>query len=207
MASFWAELKHRKVFQVAAVYAVVAWLIIQVVSVVSEPLLLPDWFDTAIIVTLAVGFPIALILAWVVDMTPRRIELDRSTGCHPMRSSTIPAGKLGFVIQCLVLIAVGFLVVDQYLLDAAPGPATGQPAIPAFSPQPENSPVRRHSIIIGPTEQIGGTGIETMLALSPDGRYLAYTVQEDGYTQIYLRDMSRGETEAITSGAGLRLFA
>jgi len=44
--SFVSELKRRKVFQVAAVYLVVAWLIMQVVDVVNEPLRLPEWFAT-----------------------------------------------------------------------------------------------------------------------------------------------------------------
>ena len=47
------EIKRRKVFQVAAVYTVVAWLLIQIIDVVNDPLSLPAWFDTVIIVLLA----------------------------------------------------------------------------------------------------------------------------------------------------------
>ena len=67
------ELKRRRVFQVAIAYAVVAWMMAQVVDVVNEPLNLPGWFDTAIIVTLAVGFPIAIVLAWIFDVTPQGV--------------------------------------------------------------------------------------------------------------------------------------
>jgi TolB-like protein/tetratricopeptide (TPR) repeat protein len=73
MASFLGEIKRRKVFQVAVVYIVVAWAIIQVIDVVVEPLRLPDWFDTVAIVLLIAGFPIALVLAWALDLTPRGI--------------------------------------------------------------------------------------------------------------------------------------
>ena len=69
MASFLAEIKRRKVFHVAAVYAVVAWLTIQIVDVIGEPLHLPDWLDTVVIILLAVGFPIAVILAWAMSLT------------------------------------------------------------------------------------------------------------------------------------------
>ncbi len=68
--SFVAELKRRKVFQVAAVYLVVAWLIMQVVDMVNEPLRLPEWFATVAILLVAIGFPIALILSWAFDVTP-----------------------------------------------------------------------------------------------------------------------------------------
>ena len=77
MASFLGEIKRRKVFQVGAVYVVVAWLIMQVIDVVNEPLSLPDQLDTVVIVLLAVGFPIALILAWAFDVTPQGVVRDR----------------------------------------------------------------------------------------------------------------------------------
>ena len=68
--SFLGEIKRRKVFQVVVVYLVVAWLIMQVVDVVNEPLSLPDWFDTVVILILAIGFFLAVILSWAYDITP-----------------------------------------------------------------------------------------------------------------------------------------
>ena len=65
--SFLAKVKQRKVFQVAVVYAVTAWLIVQVIVTVKAPLSLPAWSDTLVIVILAVGFPVALILAWILE--------------------------------------------------------------------------------------------------------------------------------------------
>jgi len=84
--SFLGEIKRRKVFQVAAVYAVVAWLVIQIVDVISGPLNLPEWFATVAIVLLGIGFPIAVILAWVVDMTPQRIQVDQG----PIQKNSAP---------------------------------------------------------------------------------------------------------------------
>ena len=72
--SLLGEIRRRKVFQVAAVYAVVAWLLIQIVGAIGEPLNLPGWLDSVVIVLLAVGFPIALILAWAFDVTPQGIK-------------------------------------------------------------------------------------------------------------------------------------
>jgi len=95
MASFFAETKRRKVFQVAAVYAATAWLVVQVVSIIEEPLRLPANFDTAVIVALAIGFPVALVLAWAFELTPDGI---RSTAGEPeptvggWRSTYVAAG-------------------------------------------------------------------------------------------------------------------
>ena len=66
--SFLGEIKRRKVFQVAAVYAVVAWLIVQIIGVVNEPLNLPGWMDTFVIVLVIIGLPLALVLSWAYDL-------------------------------------------------------------------------------------------------------------------------------------------
>jgi adenylate cyclase len=84
MASLLVEVKRRKVFQVAAVYAVVAWLLVQIVATVKAPLQLPGWFDTVVIVLLLIGFPIAVIVAWAYDFSPdglrRTPESDAAPG-------------------------------------------------------------------------------------------------------------------------------
>jgi hypothetical protein len=55
--AFFAELKRRHVLRVAALYAAVAWLLIQVTDVVSEPLGLPGWLLKVVIWLMAIGFP------------------------------------------------------------------------------------------------------------------------------------------------------
>lgn len=55
----WAELKRRNVFRVAAAYAVVAWLIVQVGDVAADNLGFPDWFMPMLFVVLGLGFPVA----------------------------------------------------------------------------------------------------------------------------------------------------
>ena len=79
MYKFLLELRRRSVFRVAGGYAVLAWLLIQLAMALETTLLLPDWFDTSITVTLILGFPVAIILAWAFEMTPegfKRTEAD-----------------------------------------------------------------------------------------------------------------------------------
>src|SRR6185503_2054561 len=68
MAKFFAELKRRHMFRVAAAYAVVAWLLLQIVNNVAPGLNLPNSAVTLIIVLLAVGFPVALVFAWIHEL-------------------------------------------------------------------------------------------------------------------------------------------
>jgi TolB-like protein len=66
--SLFAELKQRKVFRVAATYAVIAWLLMQVIATVAPALKLPEWTVTFTTVLLLLGFPVALVLAWIFDV-------------------------------------------------------------------------------------------------------------------------------------------
>ena len=65
------ELKRRKVFRVAATYAVVAWVTMQIGEVTFPALNIPDWVMSTLVVFLLAGFPIALIFAWIFDKTPQ----------------------------------------------------------------------------------------------------------------------------------------
>jgi TolB-like protein/cytochrome c-type biogenesis protein CcmH/NrfG len=69
-----AELKRRKVFRVAAVYLVVAWLLVQVAGTTFEPMGLPPWTLKLVITLAALGFPLACALAWAFDVTAKGIE-------------------------------------------------------------------------------------------------------------------------------------
>ncbi|MGK0257233.1 MAG: hypothetical protein ACI96M_000661, partial [Candidatus Azotimanducaceae bacterium] len=61
IAGIFADLKRRGVYRVAGIYGVAAWAASEVAINVEEPLQLPGWLDTAVIIVLALGFPIALI--------------------------------------------------------------------------------------------------------------------------------------------------
>ncbi len=75
---FFAELKRRKVFKVAAVYGATAFVLLQVADLLKEGLNLPTTFIPFITAVTLLGFPLALILAWALEVTPdglRRTEL------------------------------------------------------------------------------------------------------------------------------------
>jgi len=181
MASFLGEIKRRKVFQVAAVYAVVGWLIIQVVDVIGGPLNLPEWFSTVTIVLLAIGFPIAVILAWVVDMTPSGPQIDRGSP-HDEASARLSGQRVSFAIQGLVLVAVALLVVDQYFLDKST-PA-GNVDIEALAATPDDTRVRRWTVNLGRTTGQGGSGLDGV-TVSPNGSRVVYSFNSGGGRQLY----------------------
>jgi TolB-like protein/Tfp pilus assembly protein PilF len=67
---FLSELRRRKVVRVALVYGAVAFVLVQVADLVAGPLQLPAWTVSLVIVLAALGFPLALVLAWAFEVTP-----------------------------------------------------------------------------------------------------------------------------------------
>jgi TolB-like protein/Flp pilus assembly protein TadD len=72
--NFFEELKHRKVYRVAAAYIIAAGFIIQIGSAVFPAWELPNWTLRLVVVLLLIGFPIALILSWAYDVTAQGIR-------------------------------------------------------------------------------------------------------------------------------------
>src|ERR1700738_2193655 len=72
--NFFAELKRRNVYKVAVAYAVVGWLIAQIATEIFPFLEIPNWIVRLVIVLIAIGFPIALVIAWAFEATPEGIK-------------------------------------------------------------------------------------------------------------------------------------
>jgi len=91
--SFFAELKRRKVHRVAIAYAVAAWLLIQIATQVFPFFEIPNWAVRLIVLVLVLGFPIALTLSWIFDLTSQGIrrteESDRSLAALPVGPAAI----------------------------------------------------------------------------------------------------------------------
>ena len=72
------ELRRRRVLRVAAVYVVIGWITIDVTSTVLPPLQLPAWTVTLVIVLVALGFPLAVVMAWMFDLGSHGVERTRA---------------------------------------------------------------------------------------------------------------------------------
>ena len=80
MGGWLSEIRRRNVFKVGIAYLIVAWLVIQIADTVAPNLRLPEWAPRLVTLIVLLGFPIALVLAWVFDLTAGgiKVEPDRS---------------------------------------------------------------------------------------------------------------------------------
>jgi tetratricopeptide (TPR) repeat protein len=111
---FFHELKRRNVYRVMAMYAGAAFVIIEVTNNVVDPLRLPTWLPTVIILLLIVGFPVTAILSWIFDLTPEGMKktepLDVSGESQEADELVRRRLRPSDVVIVILLIAVGILI-------------------------------------------------------------------------------------------------
>jgi TolB-like protein/Tfp pilus assembly protein PilF len=117
MRSFLLELKRRNVYRVGAMYAVSGWLLVQVATQVLPLFDVSALALRLIVLVIVAGFPLALVLSWVYEVTPEGIR--RTEEVAPQESITHHTGrKLDFVIIAVLGVAVIYLVVQHYWMPA-----------------------------------------------------------------------------------------
>ncbi len=84
--NFFAELKRRNVYKVAIAYGVVAWLLLQAASILFPTFEAPPWTMKVFVAVVALGFPIALILAWAFELTPEGLRRTEFTDESPTKA-------------------------------------------------------------------------------------------------------------------------
>lgn len=152
--NFFAELKRRNVYKVAIAYAVVGWLLIQIATQVFPFFEIPNWAVRLVVLLIAIGFPIALILAWAFELTPEGIK--RTEDLTPDESPP-RRGRRGRLITAtivtLALIALGLTIYQVKKTSGLAGQAT--PAQPQSARlRPGSLPVPEKSVAVLPFENL-----------------------------------------------------
>lgn len=134
--SFFDELKRRKVIRVAAAYLVVGWVVIEVASTVAPNLNLPEWTARMVTLLVILGFPLALILAWIFEVTPE--------GMHVTEGR---AGSKRFygMVAVITALALAWTLwpaapTEQLPAQAAANPASSPPGAAITLPGVANTP-------------------------------------------------------------------
>ncbi len=129
--SLFQELKRRNVFRVGMAYALVAWVLLQIVDFVLEVISAPDWILQVFVLAAAVGLPVALIVSWVFEMTPegikRESEIDRSQSITPDTGRKLDRVIIAFLAAAVViLLADRFVSRPQPIADSPPLAVSGE---------------------------------------------------------------------------------
>ena len=130
--AFLAELKRRRVGKVAVAYGAIAWAVTEASSVVLPALRLPDWIITFVVVFLLVGFPVAMVLAWIFDVGPQGIErtepVANETGSMRIK---LRIAYAAVVVLCMA--GLGYLLYERGVGRAHAGEPRGSIAVLPFT--------------------------------------------------------------------------
>src|SRR5437868_3291749 len=182
-ANFFAELKRRNVYKVAVAYAVVGWLIAQISTQIFPFLEIPNWVVRLIIVLIAIGFPIALVIAWAFEATPEGIKRTEVADTMPAVAGQKKHAWI-YVVIVGTAISVALFFLGRYTAQSREG---GRPPAAAGS-------LPQKSIAVLPFDN---------LSRDPDNAFFAEGVQDEILTRLAkvadLKVIARTSTQKFKS--------
>lgn len=125
LRQLFAELKGRGVYRVTALYSAGAWVILQIADIIVPALGLPDWSINVLLILAAIGFPIALVLAWLFDLTPQGIVEAPPVTPNGGVVNWSPTHLIEFALIVFLALLVGYLYIERLTYRQATEPAHG----------------------------------------------------------------------------------
>jgi TolB-like protein/cytochrome c-type biogenesis protein CcmH/NrfG len=181
--NFFGELKRRNVYKVAVAYIVVGWALSQGIAQVFPVFDIPNWAIRSIVLLIIIGLPIALILAWMFELTPQGIkrteDVDLAVAAQQPKKHTWI-----FVVIIGALLSIGLFFLGRY------SAINGAPRQDARAALTEAAPVSNKSIAVLPFDN---------LSRDPDNAYFCEGVQDEILTRLAkvadLKVISRTSTQ------------
>ena len=189
MSSFFRELKQRKVYRVAVGYAVVAWLVVQISATIMPAYRAPEWILPLVITGVALGFPVALVLAWAFDIEGGAIKKTPESTVATLSG----ANRRRVWLLAAVGLVISALAIGGYWLWHP-----WRKALTVLQPPPATMPaILEKSVAVLPFEN---------LSSDPDNAYFADGIQEEIRTRLAriadLKVISRNSTQRYQSKPG-----
>jgi len=186
-----AELKRRQVFRAAAVYAVVAWGVIEVTSTLLPIFLLPEWMVRAVAVVMVLGFPIVLVLAWAFDLTSKGVErTPGAEGAPPAAQQFLGSSRFRATLVLLVVTSTAAAGWVSWHLWLKPGAIRAADSTgPAGDPRPTLDPTHL-AVLYFDDFSAGGE--------------LAYLA--NGITETLIHEFSQVEALEVVSRNGVKPY-
>jgi hypothetical protein len=176
--TFFAELKRRNVYKVAVAYAVTGWALSQGIAQVFPVFDVPNWIIRLIVLLIIIGLPIALVLAWMFEITPQGIKSTETADAMP---GTARQKKHTWIYVVVIggLVSIGLFFLGRYSAESR-AVSTGS--------------ISNKSIAVLPFDN---------LSRDPDNAYFAEGVQDEILTRLAkvadLKVISRTSTQHFKS--------
>ena len=124
VSQFISELRRRDVFRSGVAYVVIAWLLVQVSDILLATFAAPIWTMRALVVALAVGFPVVLVLAWIYEISTQGVKRTAQVAEGEL-APAFGGRQIDFVIIGVLMVAVALFAADRFRwIDFGAAPST-----------------------------------------------------------------------------------
>jgi len=196
MKNTWDKFKHRSVVKIATAYAVVGWVMLQVIEVVLPTFNAPAWIAQTLVFTVIMGFPIALLFAWASEA--KSSDNASSTETQLKQETILTTGGRSFWLTAILstsLVGLFAFYVSSVLFEYSY--TTNDISTVSLIKSPSDS-VYKFRLDLGYTGA-RGNGVPTEIAISPDGKMLAYLVFRLATIDLMLRNLTTFEEDTTLS--------
>ncbi|HSC06874.1 MAG TPA: tetratricopeptide repeat protein [Steroidobacteraceae bacterium] len=121
--TLYEELKRRQVFRVAALYAGIAWIVLQAASMALPAFHAPDWVFRTLIIIGLIGFVVVSVLAWVYELTSHGLKRDAEVVADKKLRPLFGGRKMNALLISVLAIALGISLYGNYRAERSPAPA------------------------------------------------------------------------------------
>jgi TolB-like protein/Flp pilus assembly protein TadD len=181
MKNFFSELKRRNVYKVAIAYVVAGWALSQGIAQVFPVFDVPNWAIRMIVLLIILGFPVAVVFAWLFEITPegiKRTEVADAANKHSRGKTWI------YVVAIGAIVSIGLFFLGRYTASNSA------------------SAVRTEAATVAPNKSIAVLPFDN-LSRDPDNAYFCEGVQEEILTRLAkvadLKVISRTSTQHFKS--------
>jgi len=186
--NFFTELKRRNVYKVAIAYVVGGWALSQGIAQVFPVFDIPNWIIRLIVLLIIIGLPIALVLAWMFELTPQGIKRTETADAMPGTARTKKHVWI-YVVVIGAAVSIGLFLLGRYTAGTSATPRQD-----AGAARTEAATVSQKSIAVLPFDN---------LSRDPDNAYFAEGVQDEILTRLAkvadLKVISRTSTQHFKS--------
>ena len=174
MKAKWEKFKHRTLTKVFLGYAVVAWVLIQVIEAVLPTFETPLWVAQTITFLLILGFPIAILVGWASEKLPAVSGVSGNPPEVPQLAHATPRRTLVWVGtgSCVVVGLFGFYMMPFIFNESAFEQTRNRSGFGQELALISNSLKYKLTLENKGTR---GSGVQSEISVSPNGRYIAYT--------------------------------
>jgi|TARA_B110000305_G_scaffold34480_1_gene34055 Tol biopolymer transport system component len=197
----WEKFKHTRMVKIASTYAVVGWVLLQVIEAILPTFNAPEWIAQSLVFAIILGFPVALLLVWATETNGSAFSgeiTENSSVKINHKNASKSVSFWGIATLSLVIAGlIAFLIMPDFSTSLNSEKSILEDTVPL------NDAILKLKLNLGTTGTRGLGSGPSEIAVSPDGAYVAYIVFDSPLMHLHLRDLTTFEEDRVLVSLGM----